>query len=353
MEPFVSGLLQKFKANKDALQTLTILQAACGSDLESILGEIDAIYQLHSGNEVYQVTSSGNAKHSISQAQAQATRIQIEYEIIQHYSHVSHDQVIKLYEPLFDAIFSGIGTDHDCLPIFTTNYDPAIETFCSTKADEYHLTDGFKHEAALRDYVWDPSAFNDFALAPHKRNIVLFKMHGSVDWIHNKNRGAIVRSQPFHQMIDSGTYKNIMIYPATNKVANDDPYYTAYDYYGRCCERSQLCVVIGYSFRDYDALSKLRSAASYNPVLKLLVIDPQAEALCANTLQSNGIAAEPVVARFGSQLEESIPHVPSFAKEADYLQKIKLALSNLRSPAPSDPPETDKKPEEKPKRIRI
>lgn len=341
MEPFVMGLLQNLKASNPLHRTLQILQSACGHDLEKILSEIDSIQQLHSGNRVSQVNSSGNTEHWITKALVDDARTHIEYTIIRQYSEVPLDQTLKLYDSVLDAIFSKISQDQNCLPIFTTNYDPAIERFCSAKAGSYRLSDGFRHDAAAREYAWDATEFHDFNLQSGKRNVVLFKMHGSVDWIHNKTRGTIVRSQPFHQMIDQTTYNNVMIYPATNKIAKDDPYYTAYDYYGRCCERSQLCIVIGYSFRDYDALSKLRSAAASNPSLKLLVIDPNADSLCQG-LRAKGVNAEPLTAHFGK--EARVPHLPSSSKElsnlealaslsaeADYLQAIRNELAALSS----------------------
>ena len=98
-----------------------------------------------------------------------------------------------------------------------------------------------------------------------------------MDCLFVKSKNAIIRSRPFHQSIDSTKYKNILIYPAVHKVATDEPYFTAYDYYGRCCERSQLLLTIGYSFRDYDALARLRGAMSFNPKLVTVLMAPDAK----------------------------------------------------------------------------
>jgi len=40
-----------------------------------------------------------------------------------------------------------------------------------------------------------------------------------------------------------------------------------------------MCVAIGYSFRDYDMLTRLRSAARLNSDLKVLLISPHASEL--------------------------------------------------------------------------
>jgi hypothetical protein len=80
-----------------------------------------------------------------------------------------------------------------------------------------------------------------------------------------------------YDIIDSDLYQNVLIYPATRKVAVDEPYFTAYDYYQKCCERAKLCLTIGYSFRDYDALTRLRGAMSGNAELRLAVLSPNAQ----------------------------------------------------------------------------
>lgn len=213
-----------------------------------------------------------------------------------HYSRVEPTATIPLYKPLFDLIFEDprLATTSP-LVIFTTNYDPAIERFCEIDSGEYALEDGFFHNGPARRYEWRRSQFDDFKLVENKRNIILFKLHGSADWIRMED--ATVKSPPFFAPDGSG-YQNILIYPAKRKVAIDEPFFTAYDYYQRCLERARFCIVIGYSFRDYDALTKLMSAAGINPNLRLLVIDPQASGHC-KMLRSKGIPADPLAKRFG------------------------------------------------------
>lgn len=82
--------------------------------------------------------------------------------------------------------------------------------------------------------------------------------------------------------LDTDAYENVLIYPATRKIATADPYYSAYEYYQRCCERASVCLAIGYSFRDYDALTRLRGAASANEGLKVALIAPSAKATLTN-----------------------------------------------------------------------
>jgi hypothetical protein len=275
MQPFVYGLGPKLSGEK-LRELLKHLVSKCGEDLEQILAELDAITNLKSSEMVY--GSYANSQHNMREL-APKLRTAIEYEIIQTYSVIQLPQLLSLYSPLFDLVFSGLDQDKCCLPVFTTNYDPAIEDFCDARSQEYDLIDGFVQVG--RQYVWDAKQFHSFKLNKAKRNVVLFKLHGSVDWLFVKRKKAIVRTEPFHQMVDEERYKNVLIYPAVHKVATDEPYFTAYDYYGRCCERSKILLTIGYSFRDYDALARLRSAMSFNSDLKVVLLAPDARAILA------------------------------------------------------------------------
>jgi hypothetical protein len=272
MQPFVRALAFGIRGNDRDSWVLQHLIKRCGEDLENILGELDGIIHAKSFQVVSDVVEGSHL--NISKEEADALRRSIEYQIIQQYSDISPTPLINLYKPLFDLIFAHVRMEKHCLPIFTTNYDTAIEEFCNLNED-YELVDGFRPSG--RDNVWDSTQFHSFKLREGKKNIVLFKLHGSVDWIFVKAKKAIVRTQPFHEMADAGRYKNVLIYPAVHKVATDDPYFTAYDYYGRCCERSRLLLTIGYSFRDYDALARLRSAMSLNEELTLALLGPDAK----------------------------------------------------------------------------
>jgi hypothetical protein len=280
MAPFVTALATKMdKSGHASLPLFNHLAATCKGDLENILGELDAILNLKSFSGV-STTVSGSYLSSDKSA-AWRLRTEIEYEIVKEYSDISASLVAKVYEPFFDLVFSQIDPNRYCLPIFTTNYDTAIEEFCHLNQD-YALVDGFIPDG--RDYVWDGAAFHSFQLTPQKKNIVLFKLHGSVNWIYVKAKREIFRTQPFHQQADISKYSNVLIYPATHKVATAEPYFTAYDYYGRCCERSQSLLTIGYSFRDYDALARLRSAQSFNAGLTVALVSPDSKKILEGLL---------------------------------------------------------------------
>lgn len=252
-------------------------------DLEAILGELDTIIDLDYAQRLEGHTTVQNSQvpFSLSRVAAKSLRTRIKHAIIREYRDVDGPKTSQLYKPLFDLLFRYVDKGQ-CLTTFTTNYDPAIEEFYRQEYPQYELCDGFAYDPADRHNYWSRSVFDRLQAEPEKRNIALFKLHGSVDWLFVKSSRRIRRGQAMYDAIDSDAYENILIYPATRKIATEDPFYTGYEYFERCCERARVCVAIGYSFRDYDALTRLRGAVSINEQLRLLLVDPFAETILPN-----------------------------------------------------------------------
>jgi len=186
---------------------------------------------------------------------------------------VPTDRLHTLYDPLFAKVVYAI--QRHCLPVFTTNYDLAIEQYFDNKTQPIiNLVRGFRQRPISKTLYWSRTIFVEFIPGIEGRSIVLFKLHGSSDWVTENETKQITITPPVH--LTDLRYENTVIYPAMRKVAIEEPYSTAYDYFQRCSEHAKLCVAIGYSFRDYDALTRLRSAARLNSNLKVLLISPHA-----------------------------------------------------------------------------
>ena len=185
--------------------------------------------------------------------------------------------------------------------VFTTNYDPAVEDFCASQG--VRITDGFVRDPRARKDVWDRKNFDQFVLPEagsadaREESLVLFKLHGSADWFLKGDR--IIKSEPMYVPADTD-YHSVMIYPATRKVAIEEPYFTAYDYLEQCLDNAKSCLAIGYSFRDYDTLMRFKSAQLSNKDLKILVLDPNANTVC-EFLKGHRIMAEAIPHAFGSE----------------------------------------------------
>jgi hypothetical protein len=291
--------------NDSQRNMLGLLRQVRTNDLESILGELDTIIGMEYASSVHGTIAvqGGHSGFSLERQTAQRLRTKIKHEIIREYRNVNVEKTLHIYEPLFNVLFPHLPKPHGCLTIFTTNYDPAIEEFYGQRHGQYALCDGFDYDPASRHTYWNRSAFDKFQPKLEQRNLVLFKLHGSVDWLRVKLSGRIRRGQAMFDAMDPDAYENVLIYPATRKIATSDPFYTGYEYFERCCERAKVCVAIGYSFRDYDALTRLRGAASVNDGLNLVLLDPNAEEIL-KTIQIPEDRKIPLNSKFGEMPDQ-------------------------------------------------
>ena len=243
------------------------------------------------------------------QTTIRAALTRLRQAIIDEYSIVDQARVQALYGPFLSKLFAVL--ESKLLPIFTTNYDPAVEHFCEHSPDtKLTLINGFEfRRLGAQTRVWKRAVFDSCEPDSSRWNVALFKMHGSADWNREKISGEVRSGLPIY--LENDRFENTVIYPATRKVAFEEPYSTAYDYFQRCCERAFLCVTIGYSFRDYDALTRLRSAARLNKHLQMLILDPNADRLATRL---EGVSCLPAPRFFNRE------------RAADYLAPVEQAV---------------------------
>ncbi|MGA3334056.1 MAG: SIR2 family protein [Terracidiphilus sp.] len=215
----------------------------------------------------------------------------VKREVYHHYRNLDPQARIGLLDGIVDRMRTAPG----CSVVFTTNYDPSIETLCRNK--RWRLVDGFEHDALLQQYSWNRNVFDTFR-STAEPTTVLFKIHGSTNWISDS--GRLVKSVSIHATEAEDGFQNAMIYPATKKVAILEPYFTCYDYLGKCLSHAEFCLVIGYSFRDYDVLVRFRAAAISNEKLRVAILDPSAQKLC-DKISQYGINASPIIASLGDK----------------------------------------------------
>ncbi|MGC2333871.1 MAG: SIR2 family protein [Candidatus Acidiferrales bacterium] len=182
-------------------------------------------------------------------------------------------KVRKHFKPLLDLVTSKLAP-RDPVIIFTTNYDPAIELLCSQCSDEFELRDGFEFDPLRRD-SGSPHTFNDKGPAQsRKRVVILVKLHGPTNWFTDD--GQITRGPNVFADEDQDHHK-VLIYPAKRKVAIDEPFFTADFCLHEVLSHARCLLSIGYSFRDYDALTRIMSAQRRNPLLRMVVVKPDAD----------------------------------------------------------------------------
>jgi hypothetical protein len=328
MAQFVEKLKATIKPNSGG-NLLHLLAAARGADLEKIMGDLETFLNLpyltafQCNPEFHYVATPDNGPITITKDEADLLRSAIRHEIIREYRVLDGSAVCSVYEPLFDLIFNYVNPAEHCVPIFTTNYDLAIETLCEKTYHKYALTEGLDVDSFTKMAHWSRSEFDLYSLWEGHQNLVQFKLHGSVDWIREAKSGRIVRAPAMYDVMDSDEYQNVIIYPTGDKAANREPYFSAYEYFSRCCEQAELLIVIGYSFRDYEALNRLIGATRRNEALKVVVVAPNAWGMmhvfdqdAVDELSPLKWSVTPVAACFGDHLMQT-----------QYLQAIEELLT--------------------------
>jgi hypothetical protein len=310
MEQFVARLADQITSENEA-SLLSVLISARGHDLEAILTDLETFLSLQYVTS-FVFDRQNPSAYEANRSDAANLRSLIRHSIIREYRSIDTQRAVEVYQPLFDTIFSHVDPATCCLPIFTTNYDLAIESLGVEQFSEYDFIDGMEDDPFQRQSYWNPMQFESFRIGRQVRPIVLFKLHGSVNWMRITSTGRIVQSLPMYDVIDSDEYQNTIIYPAGNKVATTEPYLTGYHYFARCCEYAKIIVVIGYSFRDYDVLSSLLKARRINEDLKLILLSPNSYDVLNSIPDEDRICwAQSVYGYFGDKVSE-----------AKYLQEI-------------------------------
>lgn len=318
MGEFIVNLISQLHTKEELYELVTTLASYSGYDLEAILKELGDICdrpyfadksrinfinnlldsedkQEERLREMEKARASGvgggyvgsvkeisgfSEQYSLLVEICKELRSEIEKFIFDHYGNLDDSLIVQTYKPIFN-ILSERGDKDKILPVFTTNYDRVIEDYQKSEYKGVRVVDGFGEIVPnSREMIWDRSVFDDFQAEQGKLNIVLFKLHGSIYW-YEANRRIVYSIIPIQRETKSRV-KNVLIYPAMNKIAMSDPFFTGYDYFQRCLDNAEFGIFIGYSFRDYDTVTKIRSSLNFNSKLTLIVLDPSAKKLIAD-----------------------------------------------------------------------
>jgi len=124
------------------------------------------------------------------------------------------------------------------LDIFTTNYDPVLENICNELGYDY--SDGFYADKRIEAFKWD-----ERCLSSAKINI--YKIHGSVTWYKKDND---VLKFPVVDISKAPGINTVMVYPTELKEILNPPFSQIHRIFEKILFESNLCVVVGHSFRD-------------------------------------------------------------------------------------------------------
>jgi hypothetical protein len=185
--------------------------------------------------------------------------------------------------------------DRDILDVFTTNYDRIVEKICNLLSK--NLSDGFGVDYRQRTWYWNPSLLGVEQHSHEKGRlersnypipaIWLYKLHGSLNW--RRTTDGNIEQFPIEERIRAGgedSYaENLLIYPGGKSAPISEPFKTLHDCFRDRMDVADLCVVVGFSFRDSYLNEIFREFLKREPTT-LISISPNASSnLEANLLK--------------------------------------------------------------------
>lgn len=197
-------------------------------------------------------------------------RMKIEDEIFNNYAW-NHSDDEALYKVLTFIIKTTQNTTQ--FHIFTTNYDRAIEEYCSNSDGKFHYIDGFRYSKSNNRRIWDGN-FEDH-IEQDSVNICLYKLHGSLNWKRHRKYGIEATSEETRSS-DPNYIENLLVYPTISPKDGEEkePYKTIREYFENYMDIANFCIVIGFSFRD-EHINKIFSSF-INSNRRLIVISNSA-----------------------------------------------------------------------------
>ena len=131
--------------------------------------------------------------------------------------------------------------------IFTTNYDRVIEEYCRHQSIPY--IDGFARDPTAEEFEWNPVEFEKKQQGID--SIKLFKLHGSLNWRRRIDGVPVKIGTEEKTRRDSKRFhENILIYPGEKSEPHTEPFITLHKLFQKYFLDSDVCVFIGFAFRD-------------------------------------------------------------------------------------------------------
>lgn len=149
------------------------------------------------------------------------------------------------------------------LRVFTLNYDMCVENVCRLNHHE------FPERGFDEDRIWQWQLFDD--TEDREQQIILYKLHGSVDWQYDENTSRLTYSDSTSK-IPSG--KGALIFGTSYKLQYVDPFLFLVYQFRRLSLVARLLLIVGYGFGDEHINGILAQALYSSPEKRLVVVSP-------------------------------------------------------------------------------
>jgi len=246
-------------------------------------------------------------------------------------SYADKPDIVRAWE-IYESYISILREQNgNVIPIFTTNYDRVIESLADIPGSNIEsVVTGFRRQPRTlpKNPQWAPGVFEE---EPRENEILLFKLHGSLNW-RRDNRHLLREAEEGRFDLRGFWTENVLIPPGTEDFQYGEPYYSLRTYFEGYLEKAQTCFVIGYRFDDLTIrdffLRNLRRG------LRLILISPEAETVKAQKGEQFPEFGDIVC------IPKKIEEAAEDAREALEPEKhvVEPAETSVTEPKPESPP---------------
>lgn len=233
-----------------------------GATIEELLNVLAEINQKHK-NKLYPFIGGWNI-HLLKVAGDEFDKVsnldkQIRSQLFKWINISNYDKA--QYFKGFQSLVSEMGS---AVRVFTLNYDTCVEEALS--GSDFSIELGFDG-----DRKWEASKFD---VNPNADvGLYLYKLHGSIDWVRDKDNGDVLT------LCDNPQPSPELIFGTAAKLSSIDPYLFYVHELRKYSlhEALRFIVVVGYSFSDEYINGLLGQAITRSEYLKALIVSPGAK----------------------------------------------------------------------------
>ncbi len=246
----LNGILCTFKENFKRKNNAPII------DVELVLGVLNALNNKENDYLIY-FYDSKNFKFKSKDDEEVLKKLESDLRKFIREKVVIDEEDISYLAPLIE-----FKKPKKPINIFSMNYDTCIEMLCMKHKLTY--TDGF-------GLYWEPENFEK------KFDIKLFKLHGSIIWYLTDKENYVKLPVEMGErkeilLITGETALPFILYPTGRKWEYAEPLEHLITEFREHLKSADICIVVGYSFRDDDIRHIFFEAAKENPNLTIVLI---------------------------------------------------------------------------------
>lgn len=163
-------------------------------------------------------------------------------------------------------------------PVFTTNYDLALEDL-ERWFGWRDVSVNFGHIEARGVRRISPDEYEGFDL--EEFNAAVFRLHGCVAWQRMRRRAVDADGAVAFMAFDPATLrpvvkpdKTAVIWPSPSKLPFEREFWRSHEYLVECVANCRVLAFIGYGFADRALMSLVSYAAHRNRDLCIVALDP-------------------------------------------------------------------------------